>query len=129
MKRTFDRIAAVLALLSGVMGVVAGGGAMLGRVPGWTVIDWLPVFNFVVGVLATFVVAPLIWRGSRYALPAALVTLGANAAVVFVLQLALRDTVARQSMGAMLFRVVLWLAIVVLIFVQRRRNPPVPAAP
>jgi hypothetical protein len=129
MKRTYDRVAAVLALIGGVMGIVAGGGALLGRVPGWTVIGWLPVYNFVVGVLAAVVVAPLIWRGSRYAMPAALVTLGANVAVILALQLAFRDTVASQSMGAMLFRVVLWLVILLLMFLQRRRNPSVPAAP
>jgi hypothetical protein len=129
MKRNYDRVAAVLALIGGVMGIVAGGGALLGRVPGWTVIGWLPVYNFVVGVLAAVVVAPLIWRGSRYAMPAALVTLGANVAVILALQLAFRDTVASQSMGAMLFRVVLWLVILLLMFLQRRRNPSVPAAP
>jgi hypothetical protein len=128
MKRAFDRVAAVLALISGVMSIVAGGGALLGRVPGWTVIGWLPVYNFAVGVLAAVVVAPLIWRGSRYAMPAALVTLGANVAVIFALQLAFRDTVARQSMAAMLLRVALWVVIVLLMFLQMRRNRPVPTA-
>ena len=127
MNRTLDRVAAVLALIIGVLGVIAGGQALLGRIPGWNVIGWLPVYNFIMGVVAICVVAPLIWRGSRYALPAALVTFGANVVTVFILQIAFRDAVARESMVAMLLRLAVWLVILVLMFLQSRRKRPATA--
>jgi hypothetical protein len=129
MNKTLDRIAAVLALILGLMGVFAGGQAMLGKLPGWNVISWLPVYNFTVGLLAALLVAPLIWRGSRYAMPAALAIFGANVVVVLVLQLAFRDAVARESMMAMFLRLGVWLVILALMWVSRfRRGRPVATA-
>ena len=119
MNKTLDRIAAVLALILGLMGVFAGGQAMLGKLPGWNVISWLPVYNFTVGLLAAFLVAPLIWRGSRYAMPAALTIFGANLVVVLVLQLAFRDVVARESMMAMFLRLGVWIVILGLMWRSR----------
>lgn len=124
MNRTLNKVAAVLAWMIGVMGVFAGGQALLGKVPGWTVIGWLPLYNFIVGLAVVFIVAPLIWRSNRCALPAALVVFGANAVVVLVLQIAFHDTVARQSMLAMLFRLAVWLIILLLMRMPARRNPP-----
>ena len=119
MNKTLDRIAAVLALILGLMGVFAGGQAMLGKLPGWNVISWLPVYNFTVGLLAAFLVAPLIWRGNRYAMPAALTIFGANLAVVLVLQLAFQDAVARESMMAMFLRLGVWIVILGLMWRSR----------
>ena len=124
MNGTWNKVAAVLAWMIGVMGVLAGGQALLGKVPGWTVISWLPLYNFIVGLAVVFVVAPLIWRSSRYALPAAFVVFGANVVVMLVLQIAFHDTVARQSMLAMLFRLAVWLIILLLMYVPARSSPP-----
>ena len=57
------------------MSVVAGGQAARGWDPGYAVLAWLPVYNFALGIWTVAVPAPLIWRGSRRALPAALATL------------------------------------------------------
>jgi hypothetical protein len=125
MNKTLMRIAAVLALILGLMGVFAGGQAMLGKLPGWNVISWLPVYNFIAGLLATFLVAPLIWRGSRFAMPAALTIFGANLVVVLALQLAFRDAVARESMVAMFLRLGVWIVILVLMWLPHfRRGQP-----
>jgi hypothetical protein len=124
MNRTLNKVAAVLAWIIGLMGVFAGGQALLGRVPGWTVISWLPLYNFIVGLAIVFIVAPLIWRGSRYALRAAYVVFGANAAVLLVLQIAFGDTVARESMLAMLLRLAVWLIILLLMALAARKSPP-----
>lgn len=45
MRSNLNRVAAVLAWLIGGMGVLAGGQTLLGRLPGWNVISWLPVYN------------------------------------------------------------------------------------
>ena len=55
MQNYINRIAAVLAWIIGAMGVFAGGQALMGRLPGWNVISWLPVYNFVIGGLVVLV--------------------------------------------------------------------------
>lgn len=125
MNRTLSKIAAVLAFVIGAMAVFAGGQVLLGRDPGYYVIDWLPVYNFVLGVLTVLIVAPLIWRGSRYALPAAAATLAAHTVVLAILLAAYRDVVASDSIRAMIVRIVAWLVILTLLVVQSRRSRPV----
>ncbi|NUQ38090.1 MAG: hypothetical protein HUU23_09885 [Caldilineales bacterium] len=124
MKQTMYKIAAVLAFIIGAMAIFAGGGVLLGRDPGYYVIDWLPVYNFIMGVLAVLVVAPLIWRGRRWALPAALATLAAHTLVMVILRTAYSDVVAADSLRAMTIRIVAWLLITGLVFVQARGNQP-----
>jgi hypothetical protein len=127
MNRALDKIAALLALVIGAMAVLAGGQVLLGRLPGWNVLSWLPIYNFVVGVLTILIVAPLIWRGSCYALAAAFMTFGANAVVLLALLAAFRSTVATESLVAMLIRLAAWILILGLIFLQLRRNQPATA--
>lgn len=122
MNRTLSRIAAVLAFVIGAMAVFAGGQVLLGRDPGYYVIDWLPVYNFILGVLTVLIVAPLIWRGSRYALPAAVATLAAHTLVLLILLSAYRGVVAPDSIRAMIVRIVAWLVILTLLVVQARRS-------
>ncbi|MFZ2359930.1 MAG: hypothetical protein WA040_11360 [Anaerolineae bacterium] len=127
MKRPLSKLAAVLAFIIGAMAVFAGGQVLLGRDPGYYVIDWLPIYNFVMGALTVLVVAPLIWRGSRWALPAALATFAAHSLVMVVLRSAYSDVVAPDSLRAMTVRMVAWLLILALLLVQARRSRPTPA--
>lgn len=122
MKRTLSKIAAVLAFIIGLMAIFAGGQVLLGNDPGYYVIDWLPVYNFIVGLISAAVTAWLIWRGSRYALPAALATFAAHTAVMTLLQTAYRDVVAPDSIRAMTIRMAVWLVIVALMLLQARRR-------
>jgi len=123
MRSNLSRVAAVLAWIIGGMGVFAGGQALLGRLPGWNVISWLPVFNFAVGVLTVLVVAPLIWRGHRHALSAGWVIFGLNLVVTAILLVAFRDIVARESIAAMLARLAVWAVIIGLLYWQARWQP------
>lgn len=121
MQNYINRIAAVLAWIIGAMGVFAGGQALMGRLPGWNVISWLPVYNFVIGALVVLVVGPLIWRNHRYALPSAATVLSANLVVILTLQLAFQQVVAQESIMAMLIRLTIWVVICGLLYWQRRR--------
>jgi hypothetical protein len=127
MKRTPFKVAAVLAFIIGAMAVFAGGQVLLGQDPGYYVIDWLPIYNFVMGALTVLVVAPLIWRGSKWALPAALATFAAHSLVMVVLRTAYSDVVAPDSLRAMTIRMVAWLLILALMAVQARRSWPTAA--
>jgi hypothetical protein len=122
MKRTLSKVAAILALIIGALAVVAGGSVLRGWEPGYTMVGWLPIYNFVAGWLAMLVAAPLIWRGSRWALPIALVALSAHAVAMLLTQLVNGDVVAMQSIAAMAVRLMVWAVIVILLWLQVRRN-------
>jgi hypothetical protein len=123
MKGKVTKIAAVLAVIIGAMAVFAGGRVLLGNDPGYYVIDWLPVYNFAMGVISILVLAVLIWRNSPYARPAALATLAAHVLVMLVLLTTYRDVVAADSLSAMTIRISVWLVILALLLVEARLVP------
>jgi uncharacterized membrane protein len=122
MKNVYGRIAAVLAMVIGVMGVTAGGPVLLGRTPSWPVVAWLPVYNVAAGVITVLVTSILLWKNHRFAVPAALITLGLHTLVMIVLETVYPDAVAAQSLQAMTIRIATWLAIVGLLLLQGRRD-------
>ena len=115
MSAVMTKLPSILAFLVGVMSIVAGGIVLRGWKPGWNVITWLPVYNFVIGLL-TLIPANLLWSNHRYALAASNVTFSLNAIVLLLLFTAFRNTVAFQSVGAMSFRVIVWIAILALLW-------------
>lgn len=122
MNRIFVKIASMLAFVIGAMSVVAGGSVLRGRDPGYHVIDWLPGYNVAAGAASALVIAALIWRQSRAALPAALAVFGAHSLVFVILLAVYRQVAARQSIMAMTFRMIVWLAILLLMLAQARRD-------
>ncbi len=115
-----DKIASILALIIGVMAVFAGGGVLLGRDPGYSVIGWLPIYNFATGLFTALITATLIWRRHRLAAPLAAATLGLHTVVMLVLITTYRGTVAPQSLVAMAIRFAVWLAIIALLWMRRK---------
>ena len=124
MNTILQKSAAILALIIGAMAIFAGGQVLLGRVPDYYVIDWLPVYNFTIGVLTVFLIAVLIWKNNKYALLAANGTFSAHAIVMLVLQTAYRGVVATDSIMAMTIRLSTWLIILALLFFQARKDKP-----
>ena len=122
MKSTYQKIAAVLAFIIGSMAIFAGGQVLLGKVMDYYVIDWLPVYNFIAGLVSSFVTAILIWKGSKYAMSAAVGTFAVHGTVMLILQTAYRDLVAPDSIKAMTVRLAVWLIILTLMIVQTRKN-------
>ncbi len=118
---SYHQIASLLAFLVGIMSIVAGGKAMQGWNPGYSVLTWLPVFNFVMGIL-TLIPAVLIWTNHRYAMISSIVTFGIHAIVLLILFIAFRNTVAYQSLAAMMFRLVVWITILALMYFQTRKG-------
>ncbi len=103
------------------MTVFAGGRVLLGTLPNYYVIDWLPIYNFIVGLVTVLVTAVLIWRNSHYAMPTAIATLAVNVLGLLVLLIAFHDVVARASLVAMLVRIVVWLIILALMYAARKK--------
>jgi hypothetical protein len=122
MKFNRSKIAAILAWVIGAMAIVAGGQVLMGRDPGYYVIDWLPVYNFAIGLVTFFLTAILIWRKSRYAMPAVIATFGLHTLVMIILQLGYRQVVATESIFAMTIRMVVWVMIIVLLLAETRKG-------
>jgi hypothetical protein len=73
-----------------------------------------------VGLISVFVTAILIWKQSRYALAAAVVTLGLHSIVMLTILIAYGDVVAKDSIAAMTIRITVWVIIVVLLVYDSR---------
>ncbi|MEW5938628.1 MAG: hypothetical protein AB1750_03105 [Chloroflexota bacterium] len=115
MNTILTKLPSILAFLVGILSIFAGGMVMRGWRPGYSILSWLPVYNFAVGLL-TLIPAVLLWIDHRYALTASLVTFGIHAIVLLLLLTVFRGQVAAQSVGAMSFRVIVWVAILALLW-------------
>jgi hypothetical protein len=120
--------AAALAAVIGAMAVFAGGRVLLGNLPDYYLIDWLPVYNFTVGALSLFVTAVLIWRRHRYAWATAVATLITHSVVMLILLTAYGAVVATDSLTAMTVRVTAWLIILFLLYSAREASDQPPKA-
>ncbi len=120
-----NKIAAILAFIIGAMAIFAGGQVIfLGKQMNYYVINWLPYYNFTMGLITFFLTALLIWKHSRYAMPAALLTFFAHGTIMVILLTAYRDVVAPDSIRAMSIRLVTWVIILALMYLQSRKKQP-----
>ena len=122
MKINLNKIAAILAFIIGAMAVFAGGQVLLGTLPDYYVINWLPVYNYTVGILTIFVTAILIWSRHRLAMPVAIATFGIHTLVMLILQISYRDVVAIDSIVAMTVRMTIWIIILAMLYTQTRQG-------
>lgn len=113
---TSIKITAGLAFMIGAFSIFAGGMAMRGWNPGWSVLKWLPVYNFGMGILTVLIPAILIWKNHPLAFAAAIIFFGIHLIATAIILLAFRDVVATQSLLAMSFRLIVWIIILVLIY-------------
>lgn len=113
---TSIKITAGLAFMIGAFSIFAGGMAMRGWNPGWSVLKWLPVYNFGMGILTVLIPAILIWKNHPLAFAAAIIFFGIHLIATAIILLAFRDVVATQSLLAMSFRLIVWIIILVLMY-------------
>jgi hypothetical protein len=122
MNTILNKIAAVFAFIIGGMAIFAGGNVLLGNDPGYYVINWLPLYNYTMGILTLFIIAPLIWASKNFAMSSAIGAFSLHAVVMLILQTAYQSVVAPDSIRAMTLRLTVWLIILVLMFFQARKN-------
>lgn len=122
MKSKLAKTAAVLAFIIGAMAIFAGGQVLLGKAMDYYVIDWLPIYNFILGLISAGFTAIIIWKGSKFAMPAAIATLISHGTVMLILQTAFRDVVASDSIIATTVRMVVWMIILALMSIQVRKD-------
>jgi len=123
MDSIYRKIAAVLAFIIGAMAIFAGSQVVIfGEVMDYYVIDWLPIYNLVLGLISAFFTAIVIWKGSKLAMPAVIATLASHSVVIAILLTVYQGVVAADSIKAMIVRIVVWVIILVLMLVQTRRD-------
>ena len=121
MSTILNKIASILAFIIGAMAIFAGGKVLLGIDPGYYVINWVPVYNYTMGILTVFITALLIWKNSRLAIAATIGTFSLHALIMLLLQTVFRDTVASESIQAMTLRLIVWAIILGLMFIRSRQ--------
>lgn len=124
-KPFLNMIAAVLAFIIGIMAVFAGGQVLLGVLPDYYIIEWLPIYNFIIGISSAFFTSIVIWKNHRLAMVAAIVTFGLHAVVMVILQTVYQNLVAPDSVMAMTVRLIIWMIILVLMIIQQRKVRPI----
>lgn len=117
-----NKVASALAFIIGMMAIFAGGQVLLSKIPDYHVINWLPLYNYTIGILTVFVTSLLLWTNSKLASPAAIATFFIHAIIMLILQIAYRDVVAIDSVVAMTIRLTTWFIILALMFFQVRKN-------
>lgn len=122
MKTILTKIASVLAFIIGGMAIFAGAKVLLGNDPGYYVINWLPLYNYTIGILTVFIAGILIWINNRLALPIAIGTVSINVLVLLILLTGYRQVVAPDSIVAMTTRITTWVIILGLILVQSHQK-------
>jgi hypothetical protein len=120
MNKLLNKIASALALVIGAMAVFAGGKVLLGILPDYYVINWLPIYNFIMGVVSLFL-SIVIWKSDRFGMIVAIGILSLHAIVMLILQVGYRDMVAVDSIVAMSIRLAVWIVILTLLSIQRRK--------
>jgi hypothetical protein len=122
MTTTLNKIASVLAFLIGAISIAAGAKAIQGWDPGYSVLNWLPMYNFGMGVLTVLIPTVLLWRNSLYARITSIMVFGIHAVVTGFLLTAFQGMVAQESIIAMLFRLAVWVIILALMFFSQKKQ-------
>ncbi len=108
-------IAAILALLIGIMSVISGSMVLLNyNIPNYNVLNWLVVYNVILGGIS-IIAAILIWKNNKSAGKIILAILISHL-LVFLYLYFLNQEVAMESIKAMGFRLSVWTIIILLTY-------------
>ena len=119
-KMTFQkrhRLAALLAIIPGLLSIKEGGSVLLGLVTkDYTILPWLVWYNVVLG-FASVIVGIGLWREGQGGIKVATTILSLHGLVLIILVIlsAFKAPVSLISIIAMLFRTSVWITIVVLL--------------
>ncbi len=110
--KIFKKIAAFLALFIGLMSVFAGSKVLLGvDTKDYTILTWLVSYNVIFGLISIFT-AYLIWRDNEKSKSLIFFILAMHF-MVFVYLNFFSETVASESVKAMIFRTSIWILIAI----------------
>ena len=111
--KILKKVGAILALIIGLMSVMAGSKVLLGiDTKDYNILTWLVYYNVIFGVISV-VVAYFIWNNKVIAKSLILFVIAMHFLVFMYLKF-VSNTVAAESIKAMLFRTSIWVLIVIL---------------
>jgi hypothetical protein len=111
------RLAALLAIIPGLLSIKEGGSVLLGLVTkDYTILPWLVWYNVVLG-FASVIVGIGLWRKYKGSIKIATTILSLHGLVLIILIIlfVLKAPVSLISITAMLFRTSIWIAIILLL--------------
>ncbi len=115
------RIAALLALIIGIMSVISGSLVLLNyTVPNYNVLNWLVIYNVILGGISA-VVSILIWNSTKSARKVIPVILILHILVLAYLYFFIQE-VALESIKAMSFRVSIWAVVLLLAYKKNNKH-------
>lgn len=107
-------IAFSLAGIIGIISVISGSSVLLGlKEVGYSVLNWLVVYNVTLGILSV-ITAFFIWKNFTLSKKMIVQVLCTHTVVLTYLYF-FSETVASESIKAMIFRVCIWLLITILV--------------
>ena len=111
------RLAAILAIILGLLSIKEGGSVLLGiTTKAYTILPWLVWYNVVLG-LASVITGTGLWMkrawGVKFA--ATIVSLHGLVLMILVILYAFREAVAMFSIMAMIFRTLVWVGLMILV--------------
>ncbi len=115
--------ATILAFIVGVTAVFAGARVAIFK-QGMPYLQGLPAYNLILGVFSLFPVTFWIWKKSKFAIPASIAFLASHSIVLLILIIGYLGTVSIYSLGAMLFRVIVWSIILRLLLLHKKEISP-----
>ncbi len=112
----YSKAAAILAFFIGMMSIIAGSMVLLGvDSKTYNTLQWLIIYNVALGTISVFA-SYLIWTGINYNKLIAFFIIISHSIILVYLRF-FSDVAALESVHAMIFRVVIWLIIIVLFMI------------
>ena len=111
------RLAALLAIIPGLLSIKEGGSVLLGLVTkDYTILPWLVWYNVVLG-FASVIVGVALWREHKGSIKIATTILSLHGLVLIILIIlfVFKTPVSLIGITAMLFRTSIWIAIILLL--------------
>lgn len=116
------KIAAIIALLIGIMSVISGSKVLMGiDIKDYTVLNWLVIYNVIFGAIS-IVAAFLIWKNNSIAKKMVVFILASHTFIAIYLYF-FSESVASESIKAMSFRISLWILIYLLTYNKFNKEP------
>lgn len=112
-----EQLASFLAVLPGLLSIKEGGSVLLGlSTKTYIVLPWLVWYNVLLGFIAV-IIGIGIWKQRAWAARNAvtILTLHGLVLMILVILLVFKEAIAINSIMAMLFRTLVWFAIVLLL--------------
>ncbi|KAA3620477.1 MAG: hypothetical protein DWQ05_00630 [Calditrichaeota bacterium] len=117
-------IAGIFAIFVGILSMFSGSSIILGlKQPGYVILYWLVWYNVIMGLISV-VVGSGILLARPWGLKLVRYIAGAHISILLVLvaMYLLSATVAVQSIGAMIFRSIVWIAITFAVWKARDKT-------